>query len=278
MQQANLIIRDPSLDAVLKYHSQDYSVDQANLSLALIHQIQINPLLESIAVIIQDRQAYETNQVGFLGLVLIPCTVVGINGFGVNCYGRIFMSPAGGPNIYMTYVDPVTGEDISPPMMNWENYFLPQVAPDLRLSSQLQSTFAAYPITSATAEIFALSYSSYFFANESDIFSLRESSLNIDCLSKLDTVFSENGVSQNSNMFLIDQMGLMLSSSVPNSFLAGKYGLVPATMRYAISENQTLDDVTIGSTPYIVATSLFYPPTTPQTFVLVFYAPRSDFY
>ncbi|KAJ3203264.1 hypothetical protein HDU82_006717, partial [Entophlyctis luteolus] len=49
-------------------------------------------------------------------------------------------------------------------------------------------------------------------------------------------------------------------------------------MRYAISENQTLDDVTIGSTPYIVATSLFYPPTTAQTFVLVFYAPRSDFY
>ncbi|KAJ3206039.1 hypothetical protein HDU82_004761, partial [Entophlyctis luteolus] len=190
-----------------------------------------------------------------------------------------------------------------PPMIDWKNHVVAQVPPNMRSYAQLQSTFEAFTITSASSQVFALSYRSFYFANESDIFSLRRTSLNIDCLSKLDAVFSENAVSPNSNMFLTDEMGLMLASSVPNTivgnttlqydsctnnsnptilavgqFLAGKYGLVPSTMRYAISENQTLDDVTIGSTPYIVATSLFYPPTTAQTFVLVFYAPRSDFY
>ncbi|KAJ3375935.1 hypothetical protein HDU84_000383, partial [Entophlyctis sp. JEL0112] len=110
--QGNLIMRDPNLDAILKYHSQDYSIDQANLSMTLVHQMEINPLLESIAVIIEDREAYSTNQVGLLGMVLIPCSIPGTVSLAGNCYGRIFMSPAGGPNIYMAFIDPVTGEDI----------------------------------------------------------------------------------------------------------------------------------------------------------------------
>ncbi|KAJ3337155.1 hypothetical protein HDU83_008910 [Entophlyctis luteolus] len=236
-------------------------------------------------------------------MVLIPCSIPGTIGLAGKCYARIFTIPAAGPNLYMKFVDPVTGEDISPLMMNWKNLFIPQVPANMRSYAQLHPIFSGVFITSSTSQLFALSYTVYYFANESDIFSLRKSYLNIDCPSKLDAVFAANSVSVNSNMFLIDGMGLMLASSVPNTtvgntalqydsctnnsnptilavgqFLAGKYGLVPRTKRYAISENQTLDDVTIGSTPYIVATSLFYPPTTAQTFVLVFYAPRSDFY
>ncbi|KAJ3088843.1 hypothetical protein HK100_007928, partial [Physocladia obscura] len=153
------------------------------------------------------------------------------------------------------------------------------------------------------AGLYLLQYTSVYYSDPSQTpSSLRTGYASLDCLTGLPVLFTSLAPSANSNMYMLDDFGLMVTSTIngtiaingtnryngysnnPDSriagignFLANKYGLTSSGV-FAINSNFTQNSVTIAGTVYIVSTQFLVMPSSGQQYTLILFAPRSDFY
>ncbi|KAJ3120866.1 hypothetical protein HK100_012615 [Physocladia obscura] len=144
---------------------------------------------------------------------------------------------------------------------------------------------------------------------DTNITAQRMGMLNFNCLTVIEELLNSLLPSPKSNIFLLDDNGLMIASTMngtvessifvaPNltfrynsysnnpdphvnavgTFLALNFGISATTNAFTIPTNFTINFMTIAETSYIVATQLVYMTGTDQVYTLVSFMPRSDFY
>ncbi|KAJ3198776.1 hypothetical protein HDU82_001036 [Entophlyctis luteolus] len=168
----------------------------------------------------------------------------------------------------------------------------------------LKPSFVVYYVNSTSFEGYALQFRQIFTPDAANPYSGRMSINSLQCLGAFQTLLQSLLPSPNAQMLLLDDLGMMVASTVANTIAAN------STVRYALSNNPDAATAAVGAyltaqyggtsssssalsigsnftmsssvsilgAPTIVATQLVAMPGTAQTFVLVMFAPRADFY
>ncbi|KAJ3194463.1 hypothetical protein HDU82_002455 [Entophlyctis luteolus] len=287
-----------------------------NFSLAMVHHYKQNPYIYIYILMLGNAVAYQTGQNEMLGMINVPCASFNVVGLGDMCYMRTIESVAQGPYLWAALVNPYNGSDIIPPFQFLSRPFqiMPSNMRQLADSPQNQSRFHVEATMNSVENTFSIFYDTAYLENPNDVNTFRFSSLGMNCLKSVKDLFTTVLPSPNSNMFLIDENGLMVASTIngsvgmfPNNslvtgayvrftsykdnpdattqlvgeFLAGAYGLAyPSanTSAFAITQNFTLSTVNIAGTTMIISTKLLPMPSTNQVYLLVCFGPRSDFF
>ncbi|KAJ3346902.1 hypothetical protein HDU83_002589 [Entophlyctis luteolus] len=231
------------------------------------------------------------------GVTTTPCASSSPNS---RCFAKAFASVSGGANLYLQPLNTTTGLGEADPFI-----LIPGVPPlpsdyyfyTLKAKSFYDVNF----LTTPTGYSFLLEYREIYTPHPSNPLSQRSSILNFDCLGPFHDLFVSLLPSPGSNIVFIDDGGLLVVTTMNGTarnattrydtyknnpypairavggFLAARYG-VSATGAFQTGTNFTFDFVDIGGTSYFVATQQVAMAGTDQSFMLILFAPRSDFY
>ncbi|KAJ3111477.1 hypothetical protein HK100_002670 [Physocladia obscura] len=285
-KQTDLMTRDPALDTILKYDYYDLSQDQANFTKTVINNLQKNPMITMVKkggmyfMYFKNITAYVGGQPTGNGVVPMP----------LQRKAPIYILKMSIPRLEVIYVANAT-------------FLIPNFFPGHVVYDGKKFNAEPYFLVFGFESLYLLQYTSVYYSDPSQTpSSLRTGYASLDCLTGLPALFTSLAPSENSNIYMLDDFGLMVTSTIngtiainatnrydsysnnPNpkiigigNFLANKYGLTSSGV-FAITSNFTLNSITMAGTVYIVSTQILFMPSSGQQYILILFAPRSDFY
>ncbi|KAJ3417075.1 hypothetical protein HDV05_006934 [Chytridiales sp. JEL 0842] len=296
----------PTTPSIVNNYYDNMAASQPNTTLALIRVMERNPV--SSAIWTRLRQNLTGTQrasyyfPGF-GVTKNPCEFYsGVNAApNATCYARIWSEPRNA-DLMGRVVDPIYGNDIAPEMTLIKDnrpFILPIISDYI---SNVTITKPTWDViwTAGRFSRYSFVYTFAHVADPRDPYRMTWLTTGyLPCLTNLEALFKELLPSADSSIFLVDDAGFMVASSVNNTvtvnstlrytptsnpdpnlttvgrFLESQYG---AFSNPSLLPNNTFQQANLNGAPYIIATKKIYMPVSNQPFALVVYVPRVDFY
>ncbi|KAJ3393571.1 hypothetical protein HDU84_001701 [Entophlyctis sp. JEL0112] len=228
-----------------------------------------------------------------IGMARVSCASAFVQSGDLLCYARLYQSMASGQVMYARAVNTTTGEDIGPQFVMIQKS-VPTASSYMFYNFTLKPSFVVYFVNSTSFQGYALQLRQIYTPDQNNPYSGRMSINSLECLGTLENLFRSLLPSANSNMFLLDDLGMMVIApnstfrysatnnpdptiSAVGAYLAGQYGQSgPSAM--SLTGNFTMASIDLLGTPTILAIQVVAMPGTAQNFTLIIFTPRSDFY